>query len=186
MLNNSGIKRELNKNIIVKKILENGDMENIDESQIRDNGIIVTLGDKLSTFNKDVINLGEKQNWTKEVIKDYKIIKPHVCYLGCTNEYTETLDYVPMLDGLPELAMAGIKIHVTAGFGDNGYKGTWTLEIESTSEAILYPGMEIGKITYIPVVGNGNILYSGKYVGQIDPTESRLSEEYNGHQRVRK
>ena len=31
---------------------------------------------------------------------------------------------------------------------------------------------------YSPVHGNPEIQYNGKYLGQVEPTESRISEEY--------
>ncbi len=51
---------------------------------------------------------------------------------------------------------------------------------------VVYPGMLIGKIQYFPLIGDPSIEYRGKYFKQIEPTESRLSEEYTGESRVKK
>ena len=105
-------------------------------------------------------------------------MEPNKLYLGSTNEYTKTDGYVPVLSGLLELATLGMEIHITAGFGDNGFEGTWTLEIICSNPTIVYPNMEIGRVYYYPLIGDDKIKYRGKYFGQIDPTESRLAKEY--------
>lgn len=73
-----------------------------------------------------------------------------------------------------------MEIHVTAGFGDNGFEGTWTLEIVCTNPTKVYPGMPIGRVYYYPLIGDADIEYRGKYFGQVEPTASRLSQEYEG------
>ena len=65
-------------------------------------------------------------------------------------------------------------IHITAGFGDNGFKGTWTLEICCVKPVKIYPNMKVGELCYFPVVGPENIKYQGKYLGQIDTTATAL------------
>ena len=72
----------------------------------------------------------------------------------------------------------GVEIHVTAGFGDNGFEGTWTLEIVCANPTIVYPNMPIGKVYYYSLVGDPKIEYRGKYFGQVVPTESRINREY--------
>jgi deoxycytidine triphosphate deaminase len=50
-------------------------------------------------------------------------------YLGVTEEYTETHAHVPFLEGKSSTGRLGIDIHATAGKGDVGFCGNWTLEI---------------------------------------------------------
>lgn len=113
-----------------------------------------------------------------KIPKSGYMLEPQKLYLGSTNEYTKTYGYVPMLSGLIELAILGIEIHITAGFGDNGFEGTWTLEITSTNPMIIYPNMAIGKLYYHKLVGDSKIKYRGKYFKQILPMESKLNLEY--------
>ena len=80
--------------------------------------------------------------------------------------------------GTEELAAIGMEIHVTAGFGDNGFEGTWTLEIVCTNPTRVYPRMPIGRIYYYPLIGDDDIKYRGKYFEQVEPTASRLHQEY--------
>ena len=170
MLNNNGIKKELNKNIFV---------DDIREEDIGKNYVNVYLGNKLKVYENTVLDI-KKPNETRtiEIPEEGYILEPNKLYLGSTNKFTKTYNYVPLLAGLEELAALGVEIHVTAGFGDNGFEGTWTLEIICTNPTILYPNMLIGKVYYHPLVGDPSIKYQGKYLGQIDPTESRMQKDY--------
>ena len=60
-------------------------------------------------------------------------------YLGRTLEYTETHSLVPMLEGRSSIGRLGMSVHITAGFGDVGFCGYWTLEIHSLSPIRIYP-----------------------------------------------
>lgn len=94
------------------------------------------------------------------------ILVPGMLYLGETMEYTETYNLIPNIDGRSTTGRLGIEIHKTAGFGDVGFKGKWTLEITVTHPVIIYPGMEIGQIYYETIEGDSSILYNGKYQNQ--------------------
>ena len=56
-----------------------------------------------------------------------------VLYLGATVEYTESNKLVPAIEGRSSLARMGLQVHVTAGFGDNGFCGEWTLGLQSST-----------------------------------------------------
>ena len=76
------------------------------------------------------------------------ILEPGVLYLARTMEYTETHKFVPMLEGRSSVGRLGISIHSTAGFGDIGFCGYWTLEISCVQPVRIYPGVEICQIYY--------------------------------------
>ena len=169
MLNKCGLKKEINRNIYVDNA----------EEKLGENYIFVTLGDILKVYDSPTLDV--KNPSATKIIKipeNGLLLEPNKLYLGRTNEYTKTYGYVPLLSGLDELASLGMEIHITAGFGDNGFEGTWTLEIICANPTIVYPNMTIGRIYYYPLVGNPSIKYQGKYLRQIDPTESRISNEY--------
>ncbi|MDR2168396.1 MAG: dCTP deaminase [Clostridiales bacterium] len=90
------------------------------------------------------------------------IIYPGKLYLGSTVEYTETHGYVPMLEGRSSVGRLGVSIHVTAGFGDVGFSGNWTLEIYCLHPIRIYPFTRICQIYYHKLEGN-YIPYQGKY-----------------------
>jgi dCTP deaminase len=170
MLNNVAIKEELERGAIT---VDNG-LDNI----INDS-ILVSLGSTLKTVVNPV-KYGKKPIMKEITIpKTGFILSPGEMYIGATLEFTKTYGFVPMLNGTDELAAMGIESHITAGFGDNGFEGTWTLEIFSAMPVRVYSGMVIGTISYHPLIGEGDLLYRGKYFGQKEPTASRLFQESN-------
>ncbi len=169
MLNKKGLEKEINGNIYV----DNGD------EKIGENYISVTLGDTLKVYESPVIDAKTQNEYkTIQIPEEGLLLEPNKLYLGRTNEYTKTYNFVPLLSGLIEMAVVGMEIHITAGFGDNGFEGTWTLEIVCANPTIVYPNMLVGKLYYCSLIGDPSIEYRGKYLGQIEPTESRLSQEY--------
>lgn len=170
MLNKDGIRNELNKNIFV---------EDTSINDINDCYVPVYLSNHLKVYDTDVIDM-KKSNSFKDIFIDENgyTLEPNKLYIGSTTKFTKTYNYVPMLTSFEELAVCGVEIHVTAGFGDNGFEGTWTLEIVSTEKVTLYPNMLIGRTYYHQLVGDPSITYKGKYLGQIEPTESRIEREY--------
>ena len=48
-----------------------------------------------------------------------------------------------MLEGRSSIGRLGVFIHVTAGFGDVGFKGYWTLEIFCVQPVRIYAGVEV-------------------------------------------
>ena len=169
MLNKNGIKEGLSQGIYVDS----------SQDKIGENYITVTLSNMLKTYETPLLETtSPNPSQTILIPETGFILEPNKLYLGSTNEYTKTDGYVPVLSGLLELATLGMEIHITAGFGDNGFEGTWTLEIICSNPTIVYPNMEIGRVYYYPLIGDDKIKYHGKYFGQIDPTESRLAKEY--------
>lgn len=106
------------------------------------------------------------------------ILEPGVLYLGRTVESTTTkYPYVPMLEGRSSIGRLGVQIHVTAGFGDVGFSGCWTLEIATIHRVRIYPFIEIAQIYYHQVVGKCNKPYKGKYQNAQNVQSSRLYKE---------
>ncbi len=104
---------------------------------------------------------------------------PHIFYLGVTQEYTETHAHVPFLEGKSSTGRLGIDIHATAGKGDVGFCGNWTLEISVKQPVKVYKGMPVGQLIYFPVDGEILVKYNqkknAKYNGQSDkPIESMM------------
>lgn len=148
------------------------------EENVEPNSYTVHLNDELLVYENDVIEC-TKANVTRtiKIPKEGYVLRPGELYLGRTEEYTETDGFVPMLNGCLSVASLGITIHITAGFGDNGFKGTWTLEIMVVKPVKVYPGMKIGQLSYFPLIGDGSIKYNGKYIGQIHATPSQIYKD---------
>ncbi len=100
------------------------------------------------------------------------ILSPTIGYLGTTIEYTETRNLFPYIDGKSSVGRNFILNHHTAGRGDDGFCGQWTLEIRTLYPTVVYPYMRIGQIYYEEFTGERmpyNENKSSHYNGQIGP-----------------
>ena len=180
-----------------KEILKQIDLGNIeidpfDKSRINPNSYNVRLAPELKVYrpNSTSYVTGEKyvcldahnKNETNDLIipKSGLILLPNTLYLGRTIERTFTDKYVPHLDGRSSTGRLGMFIHVTAGFGDIGFDGTWTLEIFVIHPLRIYPYDEIGQISFETVNGDTSYQYNGRYNHQSDVTESRFYMDKKG------
>jgi dCTP deaminase len=113
--------------------------------------------------------------------EDGFVLQPGELYLGCTVEYTESIDLVPMINGRSSLARLGISIHQTGGFGDIGFKGHWTLEVTCIKPIRIYAGMEIAQLCWFNPEGPVDMEYNGKYQNSTfdRPVVSRMHREFN-------
>jgi len=105
-------------------------------------------------------------------------LEPGRLYLGRTHEYTKTDNCVPMLEGRSSVGRLGLFIHVTAGFGDVGFHGYWTLEIHCIQPIIIYPYVEICQIYYHAIEGEYERYTSGKYQANSDIQPSLLYKDF--------
>lgn len=83
------------------------------------------------------------------------LLVPGQFYLGCTLEETYCRGVVPHLDGRSTCGRLSIEAHKTAGVGDNGFKGRWTLEIEATEPVLIAPGDRLFQVYFTPAWGAG-------------------------------
>lgn len=105
------------------------------------------------------------------------ILSPDIGYLGATVEYTETRNLFPYIDGKSSVGRNFILNHHTAGRGDDGFCGEWTLEIRVLYPTVVYPNMRIGQIYYEKFSGN-RMPYdknpASHYNGQRGPTAAAV------------
>ncbi len=144
------------------------------------NSYDVHLGKTLARY-KDAELDAKKHNTIEhfEIPTEGFVLQPHEFYLGVTEEYTETHAHVPFLEGKSSTGRLGIDIHATAGKGDVGFCGNWTLEISVKQPVRVYAGMPIGQLIYFPVDGKIEVAYNqkknAKYSGQPNmPVESMM------------
>jgi deoxycytidine triphosphate deaminase len=71
--------------------------------------------------------------------------------------------FAPMYEGRSTLARVGLMSHLSAGFGDWGFQGAFTLELFNCfpRPIMLSPGMRIGQVYFIEV--KGATAYEGAY-----------------------
>ncbi|MSQ46729.1 MAG: dCTP deaminase [Ignavibacteria bacterium] len=127
------------------------------------NSYDVHLGKNLAVYKDEILD-SKKHNKIKhfEITKDGFILQPHMLYLGVTEEYTETHEHVPFLEGKSSIGRLGIDIHATAGKGDVGFCNYWTLEISVKQPVRVYAGMPIGQLIYFEVSGEVEVSYNKK------------------------
>jgi dCTP deaminase len=144
------------------------------------NSYDVHLGKYLATYSDKILD-AKKHNQIIhfEIPEEGYVLHPGELYLGVTQEYTETHSHVPFLEGKSSTGRLGIDIHATAGKGDVGFCGNWTLEISCKIPVRIYTGMPIGQLIYFPVDGEVAVKYNNKkdakYSGQPNrPVESMM------------
>ena len=159
--------------------------EELDDSAIKKiQDQLAIIEDKTDEFREQVLREvaldPKKDNETLdiEIPEEGYVLLPGTLYLGETEEYTETYGFIPNIDGRSTTGRLGIEIHRTAGFGDNGFKGKWTLEITVTHPVIVYPGMEIGQLYYETIDGDSSMKYEGKYQNQEGVQAAKVDKAY--------
>lgn len=105
------------------------------------------------------------------------VLVPGRLYIARTAEYTEAHNCVPGIEGRSSFGRLGLNIHSTAGYGDIGFCGTWTLEITVAHPTRVYPNVEICQLQFTLPHGRIFKVYQGKYAGQIDATPSKIHVE---------
>ncbi len=154
-------------------------IEPYDKSRINPNSYNLRLHNELLVYEEDTLDM-KKLNHAKRIIipEEGFILQPNKLYLGRTVEFTETKNLVPMLEGRSSVGRLGLSIHITAGFGDVGFAGYWTLEIHSVHPVKIYSGVEICQIYYHTICGEYENYASGKYQGNSDIQPSLLYKDF--------
>jgi dCTP deaminase len=108
------------------------------------------------------------------------ILYPHQCYLGHTIEEIGSDYFVPIYEGRSSIGRMFMASHITAGFGEIGFKKQWTLEIKVSMPIKVWPGMKIGQVFFV-MPSDRSIRYGlnhkAKYADQSGPQESLFYKE---------
>jgi dCTP deaminase len=112
-----------------------------------------------------------------EIPEEGQLLWPGILYLAHTLEHTETRGFIPVIEGRSGVARYGIQVHLTAGFGDQYFRGDWTLEVVVVHPIRIYHGMQVCQIAYDSPEGDAQP-YDGAYQGQRGPKESNLWKEF--------
>lgn len=170
MLSGKEIEKKLGSEIII---------EPFNRKQLNPNSYNLRLHNELLVYDEDILDM-KKENKTKSITipEEGLVLEPGKLYLGRTIEYTETKNYVPMLEGRSSIGRLGLFIHVTAGFGDVGFKGYWTLEIFCVQPIRIYPSVEVCQIYYHGIDGEYEEYSSGKYQSNKGIQPSLLYKDF--------
>lgn len=109
-------------------------------------------------------------------------LQPGVLYLGSTVEWTNNIGFAPKINGKSSLGRLGLNIHATAGEGDVGFAGTWTLELSVVHPLVVYAGMPVAQLLWSTITSPPIQSYrnraSSKYQDQQGPTASRMHQNF--------
>jgi dCTP deaminase len=150
-----------------------------DEKKINPNSVNLTLSDEMQYYKDDSLDM-KKLNETVsiKIPESGLLLEPNKLYLGRTNEFTSTDFYVPMLEGRSSTGRLGLFIHVTAGFGDVGFRGFWTLEMFCIEPIKIYPNVDICQIYYHTIKGDYDLYRSGKYQNNTGIQPSLMYKDF--------
>lgn len=154
-------------------------IEPYNESQLNPNSYNLRLHDQLRVYRNRVLDM-RVENLSDEITipPDGLELEPDRLYLGRTVEFTATDGYVPMLEGRSSIGRLGLFVHITAGFGDVGFRGFWTLEMFCVQPIRIYAGVEICQIFYHSLQGDYDPYRSGKYQNNKGIQHSLLYKDF--------
>lgn len=169
VLSGHEIRRQLGTNIVI---------EPFDEARLNPNSYNLALHDELMVYEEVVLDMRRANRVRRIAIPpEGLVLQPNQLYLGRTVERTETRNLVPMIEGRSSIGRLGLFVHVTAGFGDVGFCGYWTLEMFAVQPVRIYAGVSICQIFYHDIHGTFIEYASDKYQHNTDIQPSLLFRE---------
>lgn len=154
-------------------------IEPYDPKRLNPNSYNLSLANEMLVYDTNELDM-KKENTAHRILipEEGYLLEPNRLYLGRTAEYTRTEGLVPMLEGRSSVGRLGLFIHVTAGFGDVGFAGYWTLEMFCVQPIRIYAGVEICQIYYHLLEGDYEAYSSGKYQGNTGIQPSLLFKDF--------
>lgn len=151
-----------------------------DPKRLNPNSYNLALHDELLVYTERQLDMKKDNPWQlSRIPEEGFVLEPNRLYLARTVEYTETRNLVPMLEGRSSVGRLGLFVHVTAGFGDVGFKGYWTLEMFCVQPIRIYAGVEVCQVYYHTLEGEHDSYDSGKYQNNQGIQPSLLYRDYS-------
>lgn len=170
ILSGKEIARHMGKEIVI---------DPFDPKRLNPNSYNLSLHNELLVYTNRLLDMKVPNPVEKVVIpEEGLVLEPDRLYLGRTKEFTKTDRFVPMLEGRSSVGRLGLFIHVTAGFGDVGFAGYWTLEIFCVQPIRIYPDVELCQIYYHDIKGEYDLYQSGKYQNNTGIQPSLLYRDF--------
>lgn len=186
----------------IEESVKNGDIEidPFNPKYLNPASYDVTLGSKFAVY-KAVVHIEKDQNlhltpasWRVldskihnqsqefEIDDEGIVLTPGVGYLMHINERIHTNKFVPILDGKSSIGRLFVHVHVTAGYGDPGFNGQFTLEVIAHHPVKLYKNMRIAQVRFHEISGEvQSYSEKGNYVNEraFGPIPSRSWKQFN-------
>lgn len=164
---------------IRRRIGDDIHIDPFDPKRLNPNGYDLSLHNELIVYEEVVLDLKEPNRHRRiEIPESGLVLSPNQVYLARTVERTETHNCVPMIEGRSSLGRLGLFVHVSAGFGDVGFRGYWTLEMFAVQPIRIYPGIQICQIIYHALEGKLATYSTSKYQNNHDIQPSLLYKEF--------
>lgn len=117
-----------------------------------------------------------------EIPEEGFVLRPGTLYLASTVEYTESREHLPFLNGKSSIGRLGLSIHVTAGTGDVGFRGHWTMELFVIHPLRIKAGMAIGQLLWFNTNEAPDVPYDRKQSAKYNnrdplPQASKMHQE---------
>jgi len=173
--------------IVRQMIMGNIEIEDFDMTRLNPNSYNLILDNVFKTYrpiyqssNRNdhtmYLDMLKENPFEEFIIPDTGFaLMPGKVYIATTKERTFTSKFQPVIDGRSSVGRLGISVHQTAGFGDIGFDGKWTLEITAIQPIIIYPNVPICQISFVVPAGDTSLQYNGRYQHQ---TEAQTSKFY--------
>ena len=169
ILSGHEIEAQLGRNIVI---------DPFEPERLNPNSYNLTLHDELIVYEEVVLDMRKPSRHRRiKIPAEGLVLNPNQLYLGRTAERTETYNLVPMIEGRSSIGRLGLFVHVTAGFGDVGFCGYWTLEMFAVQPVRIYAGVAICQIIYHDLRGSFTAYQSNKYQHNTDIQPSLLFKE---------
>ena len=170
ILTGNEIKAQMGGNIVI---------DPFDERLLNPNSYNLRLHNELLVYEEIVLDMRRPNRFRRYVIpEEGLVLNPNQLYLGRTVERTETHNFVPMIEGRSSVGRLGLFVHITAGFGDIGFCGYWTLEMFAVQPVRVYPGVPIAQLFYHSVQGEITEYHSDKYQNNHDIQPSLMFKDF--------
>ena len=155
-------------------------IEPYDHKLLNPNSYNLRLSEELMVYTNPTLDMAKPNDFARMTIPaEGLLLGTGKLYLGRTQEFTATENLVPMIEGRSSVGRLGLFIHITAGFGDVGFKGFWTLEIFCVQPVRIYAGVEICQIFYHTLEGKYENYKSGKYQNNQGLQPSLLYKDFH-------
>lgn len=182
----------------IKEQFESGNWtinEEVSKLHFGPNSLDVTLSENflVPRAGVQIIDFDSEQSLFRSITSKDIVLHPGEFMLGSVNEvidcskpvlYKGLWEYfIPMYEGRSTIARLALSSHLSAGFGDYGFKGSFTLELKNNAswKIPLKPGIRIGQVYFMQV--DSNITKSGIYRG-YDQTDSKPQAPILGKNRI--
>ncbi len=149
------------------------------KEQLNPNSYNLRLHHELLVYQHSTLDMKKQNDFGRLTIpEEGLLLESNRLYLGRTVEHTKTENLVPMLEGRSSIGRLGLFVHITAGFGDVGFNGFWTLEMFCVQPIRVYPDVEICQIFYHTLEGEYTRYASGKYQNNRGVQPSLLYKDF--------